>query len=303
MPSEADFLDWLNARAPLDIPIPVGDDLAAINFPDDLLLVGVDQVLDGVHLDLARHGYFAAGRKAVNRNLSDCAAMACLPVAVVASAALPRSATLDDLKALHAGLTDAGAAFGCPLVGGDTGTWPGPLSVSVTVLGRPAGVRPLTRRGATVGDFIYVTGHLGGSLYETPDHPPRHLTFVPRIALARTLALAGATAMMDLSDGLSTDLPRLCRAGGVGAEVDDDRIPIHSDAIALSRDSGRPPLEHALHNGEDYELLLTAPPLAGLDAIPEVTRIGRVVATDGVRIGRPGAYAPLEAKGWSHALS
>ena len=231
--------------------------------------------------------------------------MACLPVAVVASAAMPRSASLDDLKALHAGLTAAGAAFGCRLVGGDTGSWGGPLCVSVTVLGRPAGVRPVPRGGARAGDDLYVSGPLGGSLFETADHPPRHLTFVPRIELARRLAGLGISAMMDLSDGLSADLPRLCAASGVGAEVEAEVVPIHTDAVAMSRDSGRPPLDHALHDGEDYELLFTAPPATrpAVEACGGVVRIGRVVAGGGVRIGRSGAFVPMGARGWDHALS
>ena len=302
MPAEADFLDWLRTRAAPSpgVRINVGDDLAALDFPDDLLLVGVDQVLDGVHLDIARHGYRAAGVKAVNRNLSDCAAMACLPVAVVASAALPRSAGLENLKALHAGLTAAGAAFDCPLVGGDTGTWNGPLAVSVTVLGRPAGIKPLTRGGARPGDDLYVTGRLGGSMYEPPGRPPRHLVFTPRIALARRMAAAGANAMMDLSDGLSTDLPRLCAAGGVGAAIVGRAVPIHEDALRLSERDGRSPLDHALGDGEDYELLAAAPAAkrSEIEACGDVTWIGRITATREVLIDGE----RLAAKGWVHEL-
>ena len=302
VPSEADFLDWLLTRAaPFPgIKINVGDDLAALDFPDNLLLVGVDQVLDGVHLNVARHGYRAAGVKAVSRNLSDCAAMACLPVAVVASAALPRSATLDDLKALHAGLTAGGAAFDCPLVGGDTGTWAGPLAVSVTVLGRPAGIKPLTRGGARPGDDLFVTGRLGGSMYEPPGRPPRHLVFTPRIELGRNLAAAGATAMMDLSDGLSTDLPRLCAAGGVGAAVVGNAVPIHEDAFRLSEQDGRSPLDHALGDGEDYELLAAAPATkrSEIEACGDVTWIGRITAAQDVLIDGE----RLAAKGWVHEL-
>src|SRR3954470_12827080 len=200
MPGEFDFISWLRTQQRTSelVALPAGDDLAILRWPtDDLLLVGVDQVLDGVHFDSGRHDPRAIGRKAMNRNLSDCAAMACLPAAAVATVALPRSATLQYAKELYLGLRDAADPHGCEIVGGDTGSWDGELVVTLTILGRSAGVTPLTRSGAKPGDHLYVTGPLGGSL-----HRDRHLTFQPRIALAREIAQRHrATAMIDLSDG------------------------------------------------------------------------------------------------------
>ena len=187
---ETDFLDWLRAgpsgRATSRVPVPVGDDLAAVRWTDDLLLVGVDQVLDGVHFDSSRHAPDLVGRKAMNRNLSDCAAMACRPVAAVASLALPRGTSFADAAALQGGMAEALAAFGGAIVGGDTTLWDGPLVVTVTILGRADGVVPLTRGGARPGEGLYVTGPLGGSLWRD-----RHLTFTPRVDEARRLAAAG----------------------------------------------------------------------------------------------------------------
>src|SRR5690606_28197013 len=123
---------------------------------------------------------------------------------------------------------------------------------TVTILGRSAGIDPITRAGARPGDGIYVTGPLGGSILS------RHMTFEPRITLARALAATGqVTAMIDLSDGLSRDLPHICRASAVGAIVEATRIPIHTDAATLAAQDGVAALEHALHDGEDHELLLT----------------------------------------------
>src|ERR687896_224602 len=134
MPGEFDLIDWIRAQHPPTerVPVPQGDDLAVLKWPaDDLLLVGVDQVLDGVHFDSAVHSPQQIGRKVMNRNLSDCAAMACLPAAAVAT---PRGVGVEYLKELFLGLRDAADPFDCPVVGGDTASWGGKLVLTVTVL-------------------------------------------------------------------------------------------------------------------------------------------------------------------------
>ena len=299
MPGEFDFISWLRttpaAASPL-VRLGIGDDLAVLKLPaDDLLLVGVDQVLDGVHFDAAVHSPRAIGRKAMNRNLSDCAAMACLPAAAVATLALPHGVGVDYARELFLGMTEAGEPFNCPVVGGDTGSWPGKLVITLTILGRSAGVEPVTRGGAKPGDGIYVTGPLGGSIRG------RHMTFEPRVELARRLLeTAGVTAMIDLSDGLSRDLDHICRSSNVGADLDEHTIPIHEDAFDMGVDEGLDvvdqhlrSLSHAVHDGEDYELLFTASQPTDL-----ATRIGTVVVNSGIRLnGRP-----LPSAGWEHAL-
>src|SRR5687767_6253101 len=253
MSGEFDFIDWIRRQTtPHEhVLVPPGDDLAVLRWPaDDLLIVGVDQVLDTVHFDSSVHTPRQIGRKVMNRNLSDCAAMACLPAAAVATVALPHGVGLDYAKELYLGLRDAADPFDCPVVGGDTASWDGKLVMTVTILGRSAGVAPVTRKGARPGDGVYVTGPLGGSILG------RHLTFEPRVTLARQLIGPMApTAMIDLSDGLSRDLAHICDESGVGAVIDAAAVPIHDDALLLMRRDGRPPLEHALHDGEDYELL------------------------------------------------
>src|SRR3954453_16541972 len=146
--SESDFLEWIRSQqSPSDlVRLAAGDDLAVLKWPtDELLLVGGDQVLDGVHFDSTKHPPRAIGRKAMNRNLSDCAAMACLPTAAVVGAALPRGVGLDYAKELYLGLRDAADAFDCVIAGGDTGSWPGKLALTVAILGRSDGVSPVTR--------------------------------------------------------------------------------------------------------------------------------------------------------------
>jgi thiamine-monophosphate kinase len=297
MPGEFDFIQWVSAQVKPSpfVVVPPGDDLAVLKWnPGDVLLVGVDQVLDGVHFDSAVHSPRQIGRKVMNRNLSDCAAMACLPAAAVATVAAPRGVGVDYLKELFLGLRDAADPWTCPVVGGDTGSWPGKRVVTVTILGRSAGVEPVRRSGARVGDLVFVTGPLGGSFLG------RHMTFAPRITLARELARAGAvTAMVDLSDGLSRDVRHVCDASGVGIEIDASRVPIHDDAQELFRRDRRSPLEHALHDGEDHELLYTGPATA---ISPLGTLIGKVVEERGVWLKTAGGRTPLEPGGWEHAL-
>ena len=303
MAGEFDFIQWLRAQSgPADglVLVPPGDDLAVLKWPaGELLLAGADQVLDGVHFDSAVHTPRQIGRKAMNRNLSDCAAMACLPAAAVVTVAAPRGAGVEYLKELYLGLRDAADPFCCAVVGGDTGSWGGRLAVSVAVLGRSAGVDPVTRSGARPGDAVCVTGPLGGSRLG------RHMDFTPRVAEAVGMArLRRPSAMIDLSDGLSRDLGHVCRESGVGAVILEENVPVHEDAVRIARD-GRSPLEHALEDGEDYELLFTTHPgdVALLAPALKAYVIGAVRAEPGVWLRRrDGRLAPIEAGGWEHGL-
>ena len=294
MPGEFDFIEWirrLQSKSPM-LDVGIGDDLASLKWPaDDLLLAGVDQVIDEVHFDSAIHSPDQIGRKAMNRNLSDCAAMGCLPAAALAAVALPRNFSLDQAKQLYQGLRAAGDAFGCPLVGGDTAAWDGKLVLSVTILGRSAGQKPVTRSGAKEGDQIFVTGPLGGSILG------RHMVFEPRVNLGRQIAPL-ASAMIDLSDGLSRDLAHICRSSGVGAIIEAAAVPIHADALQLSQQDGVPPLDHALNDGEDYELLFTS-----AQPVHHAIRIGRITADPGIFLqDATGNRAALLPRGWEHSL-
>jgi thiamine-monophosphate kinase len=289
MPGEFDFISWLRTQQSASpfVRVPAGDDLAVLDWPADLLIVGVDQVLDGVHFDSAIHTPRQIGAKVMNRNLSDCAAMACLPVAAVTTAALPRGISLDYAKELYLGMKSAADAFACAIVGGDTGSWQGKLALTVTILGRSAGIAPILRCGARPGDKLYVTGPLGGSI------KGRHMTFTPLIKEARALAKTGhTTAMIDISDGLSRDLAHICKESNVGAIIHADKVPIHPDV-----DSGPDRLAHALNDGEDHELLFTANA-----PIPTAIEIGQITVGPRILIRTPTGEEPLTAKGWEHQL-
>ena len=301
---ESEFLTWVykKSRKSWAVPVPVGDDMAAIRLPhgsdEQLILLKIDQCLDQVHFDLRCHAPGLIGRKAVNRCLSDCAAMAALPVAILIAVALPEDTSLPWTRKLFLGCESAAKKFNCALVGGDTAIWNQRLAITVAAFGMPRR-RPVLRAGARPGDVICVTGSLGGSIRS------RHLTFTPRIALARRLVeSAQVHAMMDISDGLAIDLPRMLAMSGAGAEIDADRIPIHPDARQLARCDHQTPLHHALCDGEDYELLFTVAPhdAARLTArrLP-IHTIGRITrAKNKIELLSSDRRIPWPAGGWNH---
>ena len=298
---EFDFIHWIKSRQKQSkiTSIGIGDDLADIHWPaKQLLLTGADQVLDTVHFDSTIHSPKDIGAKAMNRNLSDCAAMGCLPVAATVTFAIPRGMDNQFLKDIYRGIQAAGEKFDCQIVGGDTGSWDGKLAISVAIIGRCDG-QPVQRNGARPGDRIYVTGPLGGSILG------RHLKFKPRVELGTKLRLAGVTSMIDLSDGLSRDLGHLCKQSDVGALIAGNDIPIHRDAIKLSQqqEDDRSPLHHALHDGEDYELLYTV----SSPKMPNGKRwpgkyIGDTMGCRDILLSLDGEISSLKPEGWEHTL-
>ncbi len=261
-------------------------------------------LMDGRHFHLEQDGPEAVGYKAMGVNLSDIAAMAGIPRAAVVAVALPKDSAVKVAHGLHAGMRMLADRFAVDLVGGDTNAWDGPLVITVTVLGQ-ATVRGAVRRsGARPGDLILVTGPLGGSLGSG-----RHLGPEPRIAEALAIHRAATIhAMIDLSDGLSSDLGHiLVESGGLGAVLDAAAIPIHADAEEQSRRDGISSLDHALNDGEDFELCLTVAPedaerlLAEPPAPAVLYRIGEVVEAPAMVLRHPdGRSAPIEPRGFDH---
>ncbi len=305
--SEFGLIDWIRqhqAGMPGYVTAGIGDDMAVMELGGQTVLVTTDMLLEGVHFDLKRCDLRQVGYKAMACSLSDCAAMACEPVGAVIAVALPRAMSMADCRELYYGIEQAAGEYHCPVIGGDTTSWDKPLAINVTMLGRmPEGERPVYRSGARVGDAIFVTGTLGGSL------AGHHLNFIPRVLEARTLyKMLDLHAMMDLSDGLSSDLRHICKASGVAAALERGAIPISKAAGA------RPdPLSAALNDGEDFELLFCVGAEDGerLQAEwPEIsdlqlTRIGRIIAADlnkdaVVLRDNDGTLTPVKPGGWEH---
>jgi thiamine-monophosphate kinase len=281
--------------------VPFGDDMAPLTIGGPGGLWTVDMLMDGVDFDSREHAWHAIGRKALAVNLSDCAAMGVRPTSAIVAVALQDTLDDDAATELLRGLHDCGAEFGCPIVGGDTNSWAAPtvISVSVSALEQSA-TPPVRRDGARPGDGIYVTGPLGGSILG------RHLTFTPRVTLGQAIReRLGPHAMMDISDGLALDLGRLCEASGCGAELDeaDLRAVIHPDAERLSQQDTRPALDHALHDGEDFELIVVLAPDLPPDQIEELglRRIGTADGISGLRLrSADGGISDIPERGWEH---
>ncbi len=299
---ERELIEWLSSRwrETGSVLLGIGDDMAVVRHEGDSICFSTDMLLDGVHFDRRKHEPEMIGRKSVGCVLSDCAAMAAVPVAIAVSTALPADWTVDDSKRLFIGMDESAREFGCEIVGGDTTCWEQRLAIDVALIARSPDP-PVRRSGARVGDTLLVTGTLGGSGLGS------HLTFTPRIREARSMAEhlgPSLHAMIDLSDGLSLDLHRMCEASGVGAELDETLLVqvISPDAVAAAGRDGRTPLEHALEDGEDFELLAAVTADACHDRIEGVASypVGRIVES-GVSIRRAdGRAEPLVARGFEH---
>lgn len=295
---EAEFIAWLRRRLPAHRSLVVGpgDDAAVVDLGDPKLVVTTDMLMDGVDFVLADVDPQLIGRKALAVNLSDLAAMAAQPTAIVVSVALPRRNAFAFATEVYEGLIPLAEEFDTAIAGGDTNTYDGPLVINVTAFGRLTDRGPFLRSGARVGDEILVTGDFGGSILG------KHFTFIPRIREALKLREFDIHAAMDVSDGLSLDLSRLCAASDCGAELDLAAVPIA--AAASKTADAKSPLDHALGDGEDFELILAVPPSEAKRLLEEqplghvrLTRIGRFIAEPGLRAidGKP-----LTPRGYEH---
>ncbi|HEX7124049.1 MAG TPA: thiamine-phosphate kinase [Gemmatimonadaceae bacterium] len=280
--AEFDLIRKLVARWG-DAAADIGDDAAVLDVPlGERLVVSTDVSLDRVHF---RRDWFAPdeiGYRATVAALSDLAAMGATPLGMLVALTLPLDA-VREIDHLADGIGDAAASARCPVVGGDLSRGEH-LSLTITVLGTAS--TPIRRGGARPGDTVYVTGELGGPAAAlaalaagqtvAPAYRSRLVRPVPRLAQGRWLAQHGATAMIDLSDGLASDVAHLAAASGVRIEVELDRVP---------RMDGVSPLAAAVA-GEEYELVCT---------LPDETTVARLEPTDGVpltAIGRVLAGAP-----------
>ncbi|MDP9263329.1 MAG: thiamine-phosphate kinase [Acidobacteriota bacterium] len=290
----------------------IGDDCARLApQPGYETLVTTDFTLEDVHFRRAWHPAPSVGHRALARGLSDIAAMGGEPLAAFLSLALPEKLPRRWVEGFLNGFLGLAKRFGVVLAGGDTAESPagGGILADVVVVGRVPKGEAVLRSGARAGDGIYVTGELGGSAavlhqLRQPGRRPKgrldgaHFFPTPRVAAGRALAAKRlASAMIDVSDGLSTDLSHLCEESSVGALVNEHSIP--RPVIP-----GGSSLHFALHGGDDYELLFTAPRSAHVPpkiAGVRVTRIGEVIKKKGMwLVDSHGQQKPLQARGWQH---
>jgi thiamine-monophosphate kinase len=284
----------------------IGDDCAVLRLPPGHeALLTTDFSLEGVHFRRQWHPAESVGHRCLARGLSDIAAMGGEPVAAFLSLALQKSLSQKWVDDFLGGFLTLARKFRIPLAGGDIAQSPAGVLADIVVLGSAPKGRAVLRSGAQPGDFLYVTGELGGSAAllsrllagslkrPYPRRYPAHFFPTPRIAAGRALREGRlAAAMIDISDGLSTDLRHICDESGVGARIYAEKVPVAREAANLS---------FALHGGEDYELLFASrrkiPAKVGgvrVSRIGEVTRGRQIVLVEGSK------ERDLPAKGWEH---
>ena len=311
-------------RGVAGVAVGIGDDAAVVRARRGRdWVVSTDAFIEGRHFLARLHPPYGVGYKALARAVSDLAAMGVTPRYFLLTLALPSGRAGRWLEDFAGGMADAARMFRMHLVGGDVSRYDHVVA-GVTVIGEAPRNRILTRSGGRPGDAIYVTGRLGAAQcgleillrsgrralrnYSYPVH--RHLNPIPRLLIGSWLAGQKlATAAMDISDGLSSDLARLCAASGVGAVVHAGALPIARDERPGTR--RKPAGEHgdelrrALHGGEDYELLFTVPRRLA-SRIPRayggvaITHIGELTARRTVRLEEYGRTRPLRPGGWEH---
>lgn len=302
----------------------IGDDCAVLHIStrqgeSNDALVTTDFTLEGIHFRRDWHSPESVGHRCLARGLSDIAAMGGEPVAAFLSLALPPNLSQNWVTRFARSLISLAEKYGVTLAGGDTAESPDGILADIIVVGRVPKGKAVLRSGARPGDRLYVSGELGGSAAAVatmrkgqsrkkpesrlkPAEYPRHFFPEPRIELGRILREKGlASAMIDLSDGLSTDLAHICEESGVGAEIAAESIP----RATVGKPARVVDLDLALHGGEDYELLFSAPRgkrvparIAGvpITLIGHITRGRYVILTK----AKSGAGYELEPRGWEY---
>jgi len=329
--SEDDLIAALRRLLSADAPgvhVGVGDDAAVVDLGRHPAVVTTDLLVEGVHFRRGATSAHDLGYKAIAVNVSDVAAMGGSPRYGTVGLGLRTGDEAPFVMELYGGMLEAAEEYGLSVVGGDLSR-ADRVVIAVTLVGEVARGHAVTRAGATPGDRIVVTGALGaaaGGLRLAQSDPSevteslgtdwaRELAAsldrpVARVGEGQSLAQAGATAMMDISDGLSTDLPRLCAESGVGARIRRAALPVAPALHDLQKVLGTDPFDLALHGGEDYELLVTMPAEAVEPALRKLgerygtslAEIGEITEAPGevILVDDDGGEGPLERRGWDH---
>ncbi len=307
----------------------IGDDAAVLDYGGDPVIVTTDLLIEGIHFDLMYHPLRHLGYKAIIVNLSDICAMNAIPRHVTVSIAISNRFSVEAVDELYEGIRIACEAYDVDLVGGDTTSSPKGLTISVTAIGSVPADRITYRSGAKPGDILCVTGDLGAAylglqilerekqvFLATPDMQPqlsdkkyivgRQLKPEARLEAVKYFNKMGLipTAMIDISDGLASDLMHICKASGTGAFIEEAQVPIHDEARAQAMEFRLDPITCALNGGEDYELLFTVSlnDLQKVRFMESVYIIGEIVPIeDGITLHTSGGQIhPVTAQGWTH---
>lgn len=307
----------------------IGDDAAIIDNKGFLTVISTDTLVEGIHFDVAYTPLKHLGYKAVIVNLSDIYAMNAIPKQITVSIALSNRYSVEALEELYEGIHLACKIYNVDLIGGDTTSSPKGLYISVTAIGQGEKEKLTYRDGAKVGDAICVTGNLGAAylglqllerekqvFLANPDMQPEleeHNYLVGRLLkpeARRDMITAFAknklvpTAMIDISDGLASELFHICKQSKVGAFVEESGVPIHPDAQMQAINFNMDPITCALSGGEDYELLFTIDPkdIDKIKYLPDIYIMGDIVEQkEGIKLHTKGGNIhPIKAQGWNH---
>jgi thiamine-monophosphate kinase len=321
---EYEFIRRIRGMMPVegeDIVRSAGDDCLVVKSPGKMdLLLTTDTFVEHVHFNRDYAGFKQIGNRCMAATVSDIAAMAGFPRYSLASLSLPRAMVFDDAVGLFSGLQKAAEYYGCPVAGGETTASPGPVTITITVLGTSVPGKEVYRRGARPGDSIYVTGSVGDAMggllafqrdeAEYDSLKEKYLSPTAHVILARSLVeIYTITSMIDLSDGIATDCSHICEESLCGARIDEDALPISADLRRLCAKHGLNVTEFALSSGEDYELLFTSSDRSLAASFrflnQSITRIGQIVdAAEGFTIRRTGGEVePVAIKGYEHFIS
>ncbi len=307
----------------------IGDDAAVIDNGDKLTVVSTDLLVEGIHFDLMYTPLKHLGYKSIVVNLSDIYAMNAQPKQVTVSIAISNRFSVEAVEEIYEGIYAACKAYNVDLVGGDTTSSPRGLVISVTAIGQGERDKLVYRNGAKVGDIICISGDLGAAylglqilerekqLYlDNPELQPdleqqtylvgRILKPEARKDIIESLQASGIkpTSMMDISDGLASELHHICHQSGVGAYIEETGVSIHPDAQMMAINFKLDPITCALSGGEDYELLFTIDPSDAekLKYLPDIYMAGEIVPKeDGIKLHTKGGNVhPIVAQGWQH---
>ncbi|MEJ0057183.1 MAG: thiamine-phosphate kinase [Bacteroidota bacterium] len=329
---EFGLIDRISSKFPLNQPSSlkgIGDDAAVIDAGEDVMLLSTDMLIEGIHFDLSYMPLQHLGYKAVAVNVSDIAAMNGKPEQIIVGIAISNRFSVEAVDALYAGIKAACDNYKVDLVGGDTTASPSGLVISISVLGRTKKGNEVYRSGAKDKDIICVTGDLGGAYIglqilerekavylANPDMQPeldnheyavgRQLKPEARMDIIYELAdlKIKPTSMIDISDGLASELFHISRSSGVGVRIFEDKIPIDENAYNTAVEFKLDPFTCALNGGEDYELLFTInqSDFEKIKTHADIHFIGYVHpdAKQNVMITKGENVVPLKAQGWDH---